>query len=127
MAVSLVLAVSSIIGAGCHAGVHHHQAGSHHHKIAASENSPKADHLATHSGDERALFGAGDANVPEPAHQHSGCMDFICHGGLAVLASATSWIVAGWPEKAVLPRDMQALVSVSPARLDRPPKSFVSA
>jgi hypothetical protein len=54
-------------------------------------------------------------------------MDFICHGCLAIVAGGTGWQVAPWHEARMLPWDAQAPASVSPSRLDRPPKPLVSA
>jgi hypothetical protein len=80
------------------------------------------------------MVGAGDlqdqapgSGGPETGHHHAGCTDFICHGGVAVLAAATAWVVSSWPEARPLPWEQRALHSVSPAGLDRPPKSLVSA
>jgi hypothetical protein len=54
-------------------------------------------------------------------------MDFICHGCIAVIAGDAGAQLVTWHEARVLPWDGQALASVSPARLDRPPKALVSA
>jgi len=54
-------------------------------------------------------------------------MDFICHGCIAIIAGDTGAQLVTWHEARVLPWDGQALASVSPARLDRPPKALVSA
>jgi hypothetical protein len=111
---ALALVVASIVGAAAHAGGHHHHLDdAHHGAMAVPDGSPAADR---HSGD-----------APEPAHQHSGCLDFVCHGGLALLTAAIPWTVAAWPDRAVFPWDFESLASVSPARLDRPPKPLVSA
>jgi hypothetical protein len=62
-----------------------------------------------------------------PDRQHTCCMDFICHGCIAIIAGETASRFGPWHEARVLPWDGQALASVSPARLDRPPKALVSA
>jgi hypothetical protein len=54
-------------------------------------------------------------------------MDIICHGCIAIIATGTGWLVSSWHEARTLPWDAQALASVSPGRLDRPPKLLVSA
>jgi hypothetical protein len=121
---SLALAMAPIAGAAAHV-IGHGDAHAHHHgAIIAADSSPDPDQRSAHSEDHHRVSGAGPANMPEPAHQHSGCVDFVCHGGLAVLAAATAWNFTDWPKVAVFPWNTQALASVIPARLDRPPKSL---
>jgi hypothetical protein len=54
-------------------------------------------------------------------------MDFICHGCIGIIAGETGSHFLPLNEARVLPWDAQALASVNPARLDRPPKALVSA
>lgn len=108
---SLALVVVSIVGAGAHA---HHDLHAHPHSSISVPDASAVGHRP------------GPADLPEPAHQRSSCIDFICHGGLAVLPPASPWDVAVWPEATVFPRNGQPLAAVGPARLDRPPKSLVS-
>ena len=117
--VSIAFALSSFIGATAHAGSYHHSAAAHHHVVAA------ADHF--HSNTAPSISPIGAVDPAEPAHKHSGCMDFICHGGLAVLAAATSWQLTDWSPKPVFRLTTVAVALASPSRLDRPPKPLVSA
>jgi hypothetical protein len=124
---ALALFVASFVGAIAHASGHLHGHEHHHGTIAAPDGSHDADNRSAHSENHQRVAGVGAINVPGPAHQHSGCVDFACHGGLAVLATVSSWRVAAWPKTAVFPWNTRALASVSPTKLDRPPKFLASA
>jgi hypothetical protein len=121
-ALSLAVLVASVVGAAAHAREH----GRHGHHHGAGSISTDADRGALYApvAEYIELLVIGD-DEPQPITQHAGCLDFICHGGVAV--PTTPWNVGSWPQAAVFPWGGRSLVSVSPARLDRPPKSRVSA
>jgi hypothetical protein len=127
--VSLALVAASVFGAGSHARGHSHHAGDPSHASAAPDAAVTAHHhhATASSTNHRSASGIGTPDLPESTHHHPECMDFVCHGGIAVLVAALPWTAAVWPRRAVAPWDTRALASVSPARLDRPPKPLVSA
>ena len=134
--VSLVLAVASTLGVAAHARDH-----AHHHDGAASQAvhqlTHHGDHAAQHAGEEAVAaaeedgraFAAGAAGpeAPKPKALYHDCMDFVCHGGIAILASVDSWQAPWWPQGRLVAWQSDHVVCVSPARLDRPPKAFASA
>jgi len=126
VALSLALMVASIVGGAAHAREHGHH--SHHHHGAAPV-SAHVGHGTPHApvGGSHLDFQSVADDEPDSAPHRAGCLDFVCHGGAAVLGAANPWIVAPWPAAAIFPWQTRALIFVSPARLDRPPKSLVSA
>jgi hypothetical protein len=121
-------------GETSHHGQHRHQSHAgqqhaHHHEAAAKTHSDHGtDRVA--AAPDKASGAASALDHPEPGgsdRSHTCCMDFICHGGIAIIAGDTGAQFVTWHEARVLPWDGQALASVSPARLDRPPKALVSA
>lgn len=123
-ALSFAVVFASIVGAAAHAGEHgHHRHHHHDHHHGTGTISPDADHAAHHAPVAGSHIDFQSIADDEP--QHAGCLDFTCHGGVAVLGATTPWDVGFWPEAAIFPWRTQALDAVSPARLDRPPKSLV--
>ncbi len=137
---SLALVFASLFGAAAHAGErthhsqhrHQSQVGQHHghdHAMAAQATSAaKVAAVAVWRGPQGASV-AGD--IPEPDGsdlRHGCCMDFICHGCMAIVAAGTGWQVTPWHNEArTLTWDAQGSACVRPSRLDRPPKPLVSA
>jgi hypothetical protein len=142
-AVGLVLA--SLVGSAAHAcetsrhGQHRHQSlvgspvGSQAgHHVAARQQAAAvaASAHASHVKGTVDRHGPDAADLPETDggdRDHACCMDFICHGCIAVIANETGSQLLSWRDVCRLPWDAQAPASVSPARLDRPPKSLASA
>jgi len=137
---SLALVLASLLGSAAHAcetshhGQHRHQSHAgqqhaHHHGAAAKGHSDHGTDRVVAAPD-KASGAASALDHPEPGgsdRSHTCCMDFICHGCIAVIAGDAGAQLVTWHEARVLPWDGQALASVSPARLDRPPKALVSA
>ena len=126
-ALSIALVIASTVGAAAHAnGCGHHAQHAHH---AGPNVVDLADHGSLATNGESAQLGSDDRGIdtrlPDPTH--SSCLDFCCHGGVAVLSSAAGWDSTSWSEAQLLPWTNRVLASVGPTRLDRPPKSFVSA
>jgi hypothetical protein len=132
---SLALMFASIVGTAAHArhhAHHHHQQGSaaHAHAYVHGDHDHGDSDGSAVAADEPESVGAsagGTVPKPEPASEHRDCMDFACHGGIAILAVGTGWQVAWWPQAPAVVWRSDFVASVSPARLDRPPKSFASA
>jgi hypothetical protein len=136
---SLALVLASLLGSAAHAcetshhGQHRHQSHAeqhaHHHAAAANAHPGHGtDSVVAAHGKPNATTSALDHPEPGgPDRQHSCCMDFICHGCIAIVAGDNGAQLVTWQEARILPWDGQALASVSPARLDRPPKALVSA
>lgn len=139
-AASLALVLASLFGSAAHACETGHH-GQHRHQSHAG-----GQHAHHQGAPARAVSGHGTATIAvvaahdKPAasaleHHQSGvpdrtqgcCMDFICHGCIAIVTGETGSQFVPWHEARVLPWDSQALPSVSPTRLDRPPKALVSA
>jgi|SoiMethySBSTD1v2_1073268.scaffolds.fasta_scaffold85098_3 hypothetical protein len=121
-ALSLAVLVASVVGAAAHAREHGHHG--HHHGAGSISSDADRGALYAPVAEYIELLVIVD-DEPQPITQHAGCLDFICHGGVAV--PTTPWNVGSWPQAAVFPWRARSLVSMSPARLDRPPKSRVSA
>jgi hypothetical protein len=130
---SLALSFALVFGTAVHARDHAHHHGdaarhaSHHHHHHHVANQPGEEAVTAAHEDGGVL--AANAGADEPDHKtlHHNCLDFICHGGIAILANGDGWQAPWWPEGR--PRIWQSdhVVSVSPARLERPPKAFASA
>jgi hypothetical protein len=137
---SLALVLASLLGSAAHAcetshhGQHRHQShagGQHAHHHGAATNA-HSDHgtdsvVATHGKPDATASALDHPEPGGPDRQHACCMDFICHGCIAIIAGDSGAQLVTWQEARILPWDGQALASVSPARLDRPPKALVSA
>src|SRR5262245_37093185 len=84
---SLALVVASVVGAAAHGGACAHHAPHYHHSHAGDD----ADHDASHSGSQAHVKSGpvshADSGTGESHVQHQTCMDFVCHGGIAVLAA----------------------------------------
>lgn len=150
---ALALAVASLIGSAAHAceasrhSQHRHQSSlSNQASDQVGYNAPdyqeaaraatpvRASHYTVAAGGHAARQGphtAGPAaDLPQSDggdRNHACCMDFICHGCIAVIDSQAAAQFMAWEPVRSLPWDAQAPASISPARLDRPPKSLVSA
>jgi hypothetical protein len=136
---SLALVLASLLGSAAHAcetshhGQHRHQSHveqhTHHHGVAANAHSDHATDAVVAAHDKPSATAAA-SDLPGsngPDRSHTCCMDFICHGCIAIIAGDTGSQFVTWQEARVLPWDAQALASISPSRLDRPPKALVSA
>jgi hypothetical protein len=124
---SVALVIASTVGAAAHANGHAHHAQHVHH--AGPNVVDSADHGSRATNRESAQVrssddGDIDPRLPEP--KRSNCPDCCCHGGVAVLAAA-GWDSTSWSEARLSPWTSRVLASVGQTRLDRPPKSFVSA
>jgi hypothetical protein len=135
---SFALAVASLLGSAAHAcesghhGQHRHQAqvgnqGAHHHEAAKAHSEGSSDAVARPHGTASVAAVSSQSEPSGSDRKHTCCMDFICHGCIAIIAGETASHVAPRNEARVLPWDARALASMNPARLDRPPKSLVSA
>lgn len=146
---ALALAVASLIGSAAHACEASRQGQHRHHNSISDQvgyNAPgyqeaaraatpvRASHYTLAAGGHAARQGphtAGPAaDLPQSDggdRNHACCMDFICHGCVAVIDSQAAAQFMAWESVRSLPWDAQAPASISPARLDRPPKSLVSA
>jgi hypothetical protein len=150
---ALALTLASLIGSAAHAceasrhSQHRHhssvssQAGSQvsyntagHQEAATAATPVDAAHDTVAAGGHAAGQGphmaVPAADLPQSDggdRNHACCMDFICHGCIAVIDSQAGAQFMAWEPLRSLPWDAQAPASVSPARLDRPPKPLVSA
>jgi hypothetical protein len=116
---ALMLAFASLAGSAAHARNCHHS-DVHAHDVA--HHAEQVDECAGHADCDRS-----GTSVPAAPTQHSDCTDMFCHGGVALLYAASALKPEFWPRAAVLPWNHFAAPPVGPGRLDRPPKSFVSA
>ncbi|MGE0853279.1 MAG: hypothetical protein AB7O44_27330 [Hyphomicrobiaceae bacterium] len=133
---SLGLALASTFGAAARARdhVHHHDGAApqavhqhfHYGDLGAHQPDEEAATTVEEGGRTFAASAAG-AGVPKPDPLHHTCMDFVCHGGIAILASVGSWQAPWWPQGRLVAWQSDHVVCVSPARLDRPPKAFAPA
>ena len=122
--VSMVLALASVIGAHGHAFAHNPgSAHGHHHPGMLEHISQVAQTIQTASDDLTTVDG-DHQNTND--NSHTGCTDFICHGGLAILASGCTALTfelrvenLSWISQVTSRRGVFSL--------DRPPKSFVLA
>lgn len=143
---ALALAVASLIGSAAHAceasrhSQHRHQSSLGNqasdqvgYDAQGYQEAARAHYtLAAHGhAADRGLHTSGPAaDLPRSDggdRNHACCMDFICHGCIAVIDSQAAAQFMAWESVGSLPWDAQAPASISPARLDRPPKSLVSA
>ena len=122
---SFALIVASLAGTTVHARDH-----SQHHHWGVSHADGHA-----HAGHSAAIVATADAggltslshDVPAADPRHNGCLDFLCHGGVAILAMGAGLQIAGWREPLLPFWPSDALSAVRPAALERPPKSLHSA
>lgn len=123
-ALSLSLIVASVYGAAAHAnGCGHHDRPAHHDvgDLADDDGVSAVGHAhAGHAGPDA-------AKAAQPDATHAGCADFVCHCCVAALVSTPACGVETWSGVQILPWQARTLSSVDPSRLDRPPKSLVSA
>jgi hypothetical protein len=105
---TFALVLAGIVGVEAHA---HH--GLHQHNHALTDASRVASQDAHHEH--------ADQDGKPPANHHCGdCLDFVCHGGLAVLPTIDDLSLP--PVSAILTALTEfALVGRRPAPLDRPP------
>ena len=126
---ALALVAASTAGAIGHAsGSGHHGPHGHRHEAAVAA-APAADgaHLAVDTQSRATDHANAATQAPQSDHQHTSCMDHICHCSLGLVTIGAGWAPAAWPDARVLPWDSRALVSAPTARLDRPPKPLASA
>lgn len=88
-------------------------------------------HHSQHEADDH-TNGAQNGHVdcdplsPTGLLPHTDCTDLVCNGGIALLFAA-AMLNSEFSPQSVLPWDQRAAPPVGPGRLDRPPKTFVSA
>jgi hypothetical protein len=106
------LVLAGVVGVEAHA---HHASAVHQHTHSLADAAHVASDDAT-SGHEHA-----HRDGKAPATHHCGdCLDFVCHGGLAVLPTIDDLSLP--PASAILTALTEfALVGRRPAPLDRPP------
>ena len=120
---SLCLVTASVAGAAAHAGDC-----AHHHGAQVAIDAEHAAHALDHTASTDAVSPAGGGGEPQESQgRHVACMDFLCHGGVAVLAAGSAWTAEDWPTARTVPWASLPLVAISPSTLDRPPKALVSA
>jgi hypothetical protein len=145
---ALALTLASLIGSAAHAcEASRHSQHRHHSSVSNQVSHNAADYqeaaaaaVPGHASHDTAAGGHAAGQGPQMAgptgdlpqsdggdRNHACCMDFICHGCIAVIDSESGAQFMAWEPVRSLPWDAQAPASVSPARLDRPPKPLVSA
>lgn len=107
---SLVLVLSSMIGAHAHAmhDAHHHEHGVHLLVDGVPEPSVSA-------ADDEAK------DNPNPGAKHTSCADLLCHGGFAILSGQADRQYLERRSIALVPRNETSSGSRQ-SSLDRPPR-----
>ena len=120
--VSLALVLASVIGAHGHAIEHSHDSThGHHHTGSIEQVLQVAQAVQTASNGLSAVDGDHQVDT-----RHTGCTDFICHGGLAVLASGCPALTFELRDEN-LPWTSQVTSQQGVFSLERPPKFHVLA
>jgi hypothetical protein len=109
----LALLLASVIGVHSHAFTHSHQATGHAQHAHAGDSNAALPAPVSHQHSH-------DHGSPGSGHDHSTCLDLVCHGGIAILAGDTS--VAAFARESFRLEAARILYSTAPGCLDRPPR-----
>lgn len=124
VAVSMALMLASVIGAHGHAFAHSPGSGHGHRHSGLVEQVSQVEQTFQIAPDILTAVDADHQNTNDKSH--SGCTDFICHGGLAILASGL--VALTFAQRVEnLPWTSQVACRRGVFSLDRPPKIFVLA
>ena len=108
---ALALVLASMVGSYAHTSDHghHHDHASH---LALDANAGAGSHA-----DEN-----GAPATSTAAADHTCCCDFLCHGGIAILADMTHRVRLDYRRVALTPRD-DVRPGTAGGSLDRPPRT----
>ena len=121
----MTLVLASVIGAHGHAFAHSPGSAHGHNHTGLLEAVSQLDQtLQMAPGDDLATVDSDHQNTNDKGH--AGCTDFVCHGGLAVLASGCVGLTFELRVEN-LPWTSQVTCRRGVFSLDRPPKIFVLA
>lgn len=116
---ALMLAFASLASSAAHARSCDHSA---LHAHGVTHHVEQVDGHAGHLDCDRL-----ETSVPATPAQYTDCTGLLCHVGVALLYATSVLKSESWPQATVLPWNQSVAPPVDPGRLDRPPKSFVSA